>query len=371
MAIITEDIISRKYSRIPWGYVTLIALLCSVGFIALYSAGRGDINILAMGQIEKFIIGFIAIMIIAVIDIKFIYKFSYISYLGGLALLTLVFLVGVEGGLGAQRWLKIGSFQFQPSEIAKIGLVLALAKYFHNIHPNRIRKIFTLFIPIGLICICAGLIFIQPNLGTAIITVALGAAIMFMAGVGWEKFVIAAILIASAAYFVVWPNMHEYQKNRVLTFLNPESDPQGKGYNIIQSKISIGSGGMEGKGLLQGTQSQLQFVPEAKTDFIFSIIAEEFGFIGSSFLIFLFFALIMYGFYIGARAVTVYGKLLAYGVTTFIFIHAFINIGMVMGLLPVVGIPLPLVSYGGSNLLSTLLGLALVVNVNVHRKREI
>jgi len=323
-----------------------------------------------MGQIQKFIAGIILMLVIAVIDIRYLLRFAYLGYIAGLGLLLMVYFFGSKGGLGAQRWLEIGSFKFQPSEIMKVMLIIALARYFHRIHSNYMLRFRILIIPLLLVGVAVGLIFVQPNLGTTIITFAMSVFIFFMAGVGWKKFLLAGIF-AIGILPLLWANMHEYQKLRITTFLNPELDAQGAGYNVIQSMVSIGAGGFDGAGLLQGTQSQLKFVPESKTDFIFTIIAEEFGFIGSLVVILLYAALILYGFRIARQSASVFGKLIAYGISSFVFLHVFINIGMVSGILPVVGIPLPLISFGGSNLLSNLIGFALVVNVAVHKRSRL
>ena len=248
--------------------------------------------------------------------------------------------------------------------------MLAVARYYHRLHPNNIQKITSLFFPAMLVGLSSLLVLQQPNLGTAAIMVMMSAVLVFMGGVSWKKFALAGI-IAVAMLPVVWMQMHDYQKRRVETFLNPESDPLGAGYNIIQSKIAIGSGGIWGKGFLKGTQSQLNFVPEKQTDFIFAIVAEEWGMVGGLVVIALYAGLIFSGILIATRAYSTFGRLLAYGVVTLLFLHVFINIGMVMGLLPVVGVPLPLISYGGTNMISTLIGLGFVLNVQVHRKTEI
>ena len=276
-------------------------------------------------------------------------------------------MIGVEGGLGAQRWLALGGFRFQPSELMKVFLVLALARYYHSLHHNNLHKLRSIILPIILTGMAAGLILIQPNLGTASIITMVALIIIFMTGISWKKIIFVAI-IGISALPVLWGNMHDYQKRRVDTFLNPEKDPLGAGYNIIQSKIAIGSGGVTGKGFTKGTQSQLNFVPEQQTDFIFSIVAEEFGFIGSFIVLFLYGLLFFMAKRISDSCKSMFGAIVSMGMVSIIFVHVFINIGMVSGILPVVGVPLPLISYGGSSLISTLIAIAFVANAYIHRE---
>jgi len=364
-----ELLIFRKLQKLPFLFMLLILLISSVGFLLLYSAAKGNIDPWASRQMFHFAIGVFAFVIVAIIDIRFWFQFSYFIYLCGLGLLLMTTFAGVEGGLGAQRWLNIGGFQFQPSELAKVCMVMAVARYYQMLHINNIQKITGMIIPAILILFAALLVFKQPNLGTASIMAITGGAMLFMAGVSWKKFALAALVVVIALP-VAWNAgvIKNYQKQRVITFLNPEQDPLGSGYNIIQSKIAIGSGGVAGKGFLKGTQSQLSFVPERQTDFIFSILAEEWGFTGGVLLIILYGLLVFTGLRIAVSCESMFGQLLAYGVITVMFVHVFVNMGMVMGILPVVGVPLPLVSYGGSSMVSTLAGLGFVANVWVHRR---
>lgn len=362
-----DQVLLEKLQGLPWFLLTFTFLLAGIGVLALYSATKGQMEPWAMRQLIFFFIGIFSMLVVALIPIRFWYMAAYFAYFGGLILLLLVHIVGVEGGLGAQRWLNIAGFQFQPSELAKVCLVLALARYFHRIHPNNLRHFTTLIIPAILIGIAVLLILKQPNLGTATITAIMSVGVMFMAGVGWKKFIVGGIVLLLALP-VAWHHMHDYQKQRVYTFLEPERDPLGSGYNIIQSKVAIGSGGFWGRGFMKGTQSQLSFVPERHTDFIFSIIAEEFGFVGSLALLALYGLFVFRGMHIAMKCQSLFGKLVAYGVTAIIFLHVFVNLGMVSGILPVVGVPLPLISYGGSSMISTLIGIGFIANVYVHRK---
>ncbi len=365
-----DILLIEKIKRINWLFVLVALLICSVGIATLFSAAGGNLYPWAYKQIIHLLIGIFAMFVIALTDIRFWFKFSYLAYLFGVGLLVLVAVAGVEGGLGARRWLNIGGFRFQPSELMKVFLVLALARYYHSIHENKIQKLHSLIIPLLLIGLSAGFVLKQPNLGTATIMVGMSCIVIFMGGVSWKKFAIAGVL-GLMMIPVLWGQMHNYQKQRVYTFFDPESDPLGSGYNIIQSKIAIGSGGVSGKGYMNGTQSQLNFVPERQTDFIFSIVAEEFGFIGSMAVLGLYALLIFMGILIASNSASGFGRLMSYGIMTILFLHVFINTGMVMGILPVVGVPLPLLSYGGSSMISTLAGLGFVLNAHIHRRTKI
>jgi len=361
-----NNIIIKKLYRLPWMFLAVLFVILSIGIALLYSASGGKFDPWASKQIKHLIISIPIMITVAIIDIRFWFRNSYLIYLGGLALLVLVYLIGVEGGLGAKRWLRFAGFTFQPSEIMKVCLVVVLARYFHMTHVYSIKRLSILVVPFIFIGAAVILILKQPNLGTATIVACTSAAIIFMAGVSWKKFAFAGVLFLIALP-VAWSNMHDYQKKRVDTFLNPEKDPLGAGYNIIQSKIAIGSGGVWGKGYLKGTQGRLSFVPEKQTDFIFSIVAEEFGFVGSIFVLILYTILILMGIRISMLSESNFGSLVAFGIITILFIHVFVNMGMVMGILPVVGVPLPLLSYGGSSLLSTMAGFGFILNVYVHR----
>jgi rod shape determining protein RodA len=282
-----------------------------------------------------------------------------------LVLLIIVELFGYKA-MGATRWIEIGGLRVQPAEPAKIAIALMLAKYFHNMTSEEVLHLRSLFIPALLLIIPVGLIVKQPDLGTGSLTLMVGAIMFFGAGIRSRIFrvgFIGALLTAP----VLWYFMHEYQKKRILVFLNPELDPRGSAYNIIQSKIAIGSGGLFGKGLGMGTQNQLDFLPEHQTDFIFASLAEETGLAGSMLLLILYAFLLYISISIVINARSIFGKLLALGVTSIFFCHAFINMSMVMGLLPVVGLPLPFISYGGTMMVSMLVGFGLIMNVHVHR----
>jgi rod shape determining protein RodA len=302
---------------------------------------------------------------VALIDIRVVWHSTYWLYGAALALLVSVDILG-HTAMGAQRWFRLGMVNVQPSEIMKLGVIGALARYFHPLYPEQLRYVVRLIIPVLSVLIPLICILRQPNLGTALLTAGTSAAIFYVAGVRAWKFGGVAACVA-AAVPVLWQHMHDYQRKRVMTFLAPDADPLGAGYNILQSMIAIGAGGLWGKGYLQGSQGQLDFLPEQHTDFIFTLIAEEWGFAGGAVVIGLYILVIfdMIGVALACRHA--FGRYLVFGIATLVFLHVLVNLGMVMALLPVVGIPLPFLSYGGSVLLSTLLGCGIVLNVHVHR----
>lgn len=362
----TETILVEKLKQLPGGILTVTFALFLIGVIVLFSAAKGNFNPWASRQIANAIVAMPIVIAIMLTDIRYWFKISYKVYLFGLVLLLAVKFIGVEGGLGAQRWLKLGPIQFQPSELMKVFLVMALARYYHLLHLNNLHRLTSLVVPIAITGVAAGLILIQPNLGTAAIICMVAGFMMFITGISWKKIIFVLVAVAMALP-ILWSHMHDYQKRRVHTFLHPEDDPLGSGYNIIQSKIAVGSGGIFGKGFLNGSQTQLNFVPEQQTDFIFSILAEEFGFVGSMIAISLYALLFILARRISEGCTNVYAKVMALGMGTIIFVHVFVNIGMVIGILPVVGVPLPLISYGGSSLISSLIAVAFIVNAHIHR----
>jgi len=268
--------------------------------------------------------------------------------------------------MGAQRWIDLGVIQLQPSELMKIALVLALARYFSMLTVEEIGRPVRLIVPTLFILLPAALVMKQPDLGTAMMLVLSGGAIFFLAGVRWWKFVLVLVAGGGAAPFA-WHFLRDYQKNRILNFLNPENDPLGAGYHSLQSKIAIGSGGLFGKGFMMGSQSHLSFLPERQTDMIYTMLAEEFGLVGCVVVLGLYLLVFIYGFAIAARSRSHFGRLLALGLTVNVFLYVFINTGMVMGLLPIVGVPLPLISYGGTSMLTVMFGFGLMMSVYVHR----
>lgn len=357
--------LGEKLRQITWGLALTILAVSSIGFVMLYSAAGFDWDPWASRQITRFAMGFAIMIAVATIDIRFWMKAAYPFYALSVVLLVAVDLMG-EVGMGAQRWLDLGFVQIQPAELAKISIVLVVARYFHGINHEQIGNPLYLIWPILLTAVPAFLIFKQPKLGTTLVVLTTTAIVFFMAGVRLWKFILVGVS-AGAAVPIGWSLLRDYQRQRVLTFLNPESDPLGAGYHIIQSKIALGSGGIWGKGLGGGTQSHLQFLPEKQTDFIFTMLSEEFGFVGGLVLIGLYTVIVLYGLAIALRARSQFGRLVAVGLLSGIYLNALINMAMVMGLVPVVGEPLPLVSYGGTSMLTLLFGFGILIGVYVHR----
>ncbi len=359
----------NKLAELHLPLLALTSLICAIGFLVLYSAAQGSLEPWAGRQMVRFAIAMPIAIIIALVNIQFWFRYAYLLYGIGLATLGAVEIIG-HIGMGAQRWVSVGGVNFQPSELMKIFLILALAHYFHAIHKNNVTRLRFLTFPALLLLLPVGLVLIQPNLGTSFILLMTGIGIFFMAGIGWKKFMVVGV-VGLCLLPVLWSHMHDYQKRRVMTFMNPESDPLGSGYNIIQSKIAIGSGGFFGKGFMQGSQSQLSFLPEKETDFIFTVITEEFGFVGGFICIILYFSLIFCCVRIAIASESFFGKLVAYGISLVLFLHMFVNMAMVMGLVPVVGLPLPMLSYGGSSMISVVIALGFVQNVYVHRETSV
>ncbi|HVY15582.1 MAG TPA: rod shape-determining protein RodA [Rhodopila sp.] len=360
--------IMAKVLHVNWLYVLLLCALAAVGYTALYSAGGGSPEPYATRHALRFAFGLVIALTIALVDIRFIARLAWPAWLGGVVLLVLVLRMG-HVGKGAQRWLELGGLQLQPSEMMKLALVLALASWFHKASWERMGNPLFLIPPLIAVLIPVGLILKEPNLGTATITLILGGAIFFAAGVRWWKFALVLLpipLVAKLAY----SHLHDYQRARIDTFLHPESDPLGAGYNIIQSKIALGSGGMWGKGFLHGTQGHLDFLPEKQTDFIVSIIGEEFGFVGTLAVICLLGLIIIGGMLIALRCRHQFGRLVALGISFNFFLYVFVNMAMVMGAIPVGGVPLPLVSHGGSAMLTVMVGFGILMSVHVHRDVE-
>lgn len=361
--------LSQRFEQLNWPLISLIFILASIGFLMLYSAGGGSFRPWLIKQLGFFSFFFCVMIFIAITDIKIWFKISYICYAVALTLVIIVDIMG-HNAMGATRWFRVGFLTIQPSEIMKVCLVFALARYFYSIEASDIEKIKFLIIPILMIAVPGFFIFHQPDLGTALILVTVGISILFLAGVKSWKFAVVGVTGLITIPFLWIFVLYDYQKQRVLTFLNPNNDPLGSGYNIIQSKIAIGSGGLTGKGYLNGTQGQLNFLPEKQTDFIFTMLSEELGFIGSFFTIAIYCSIIAIGISIAMKTKHQYGRLLAMGIVNIFFVHMFINMGMGMGLLPVVGAPLPLISYGGTITASMLIGFGLVLNVDLYKNIE-
>ncbi len=360
-----EISLADKIGQINWGLVFVITLIAAVGCAMLYSAAEGSIDPWASRQAVRFGAGLALMFAVALIDVRIWFRYAYGLYFGALLLLGAVEFVGTAG-MGAQRWIDLKVIQLQPSEVMKVALVVALARFFHGQGDEELARPTTLVVPLALVTAPAALVLKQPDLGTAMMLLMAAGAVFFVAGARLWMFALAAVM-AGAAVPIGWQFLRDYQRQRVLTFLDPESDPLGAGYHILQSKIALGSGGLSGKGFLAGTQSHLSFLPEKQTDFIFTMLAEEFGMIGGLVLLGLFFLLFVYGFAIALRSRNQFGRILAIGLTANLFLYVFINIAMVMGLIPVVGVPLPLISYGGTAMLAVMLAFGLVMSVWIHR----
>jgi rod shape determining protein RodA len=358
----------RKFLRINWLFVLCTCLLAGVGYTALYYAAGGSPSPYANSQLFKFLTALIMMLAIAMVDIRVIARLSWVSYALGILLLLVVMKLG-HTGLGAKRWFVLGGVEVQPSELMKLFLTLALAAYFHRATHERIGNPLFLLPAVLAVLLPVGLILKEPNLGTAVIVALIGGSVMLGAGVRWWKFALVIAVIAVAAP-VLYHHLHDYQRARITTFLNPGSDPLGAGYNIIQSKIALGSGGWSGQGYLHGTQNQLNFLPEKQTDFVFTIIAEEFGFLGSIAVLGLLFMIILIALYTALTCRHQYGRLVALGIGVNFFLYCAVNLSMVMGLIPVGGVPLPLISYGGSALTAVMLGFGVLMSIHVHRDVE-
>lgn len=355
----------QRFLSINWLIVLIIGAIGGVGVAMLYSVAGGEFEPWASRHAIRLGFALIIMLVIAVIDIRYWMAFAYPAWILGLLLLVLVSVIG-SVGMGGQRWLDIGFMRLQPSELMKIAVVMALARYYHARNFQQSRRLSSLLIPLLLIVVPAALVIKQPDLGTGITIIAGGAAIMFLAGVPTWVFVSVGTAAIPAA-FAVWPFLNVYQQKRVLTFFNPEADPLGAGYQITQSKIALGSGGLTGKGFLEGTQSHLNFLPEMKTDFIFTVLVEEFGLFGAVIILLLYGIVLMYGLLMGIGCRSQFGRLMASGLAMALFFYILINIGMVMGLMPVVGVPLPLISYGGSAMLTWAIAYGLILSVSIHR----
>ena len=347
----------------------MITLTSCIGFAMLYSAAGGNMDPWASRQMTRFAMGFVIMLSVALVDIRIWLRYAYFIYIGGLAMLIGVEVAGTIG-MGAQRWINLGVITVQPSEVMKIAMVLALARYFHSTRTEDVYNPFRLVVPLLLVAMPAALVLRQPDLGPALMLVLGSGAIFFAAGVKMWKFGVV-LALAIAALPVGWQFLRAYQRQRVLTFLNPEQDPLGSGYHIIQSKIALGSGGVFGKGFMQGTQSHLSFLPEMQTDFIFTMLAEELGMVGAFALITFYLIILIYGFVISVSCRNQFGRLVAIGITTTFFLYVFINIAMVTGLIPVVGVPLPLISYGGTAMLTLLIGFGLLIGTHINREAMI
>jgi rod shape determining protein RodA len=350
--------------RLDGPLMVTIMVLAALSLATVYSASGGGSFDRALGQLRNFGVALVALWIVANIPPQQLMRLAIPIYVIGLTLLIAVALVG-EARNGAKRWINLGFIGFQPSEIMKLGMPLVLAWYFHRREEALGWQEYA--IAVLILAIPTGLVFKQPDLGTSILVFASGFFVIFLAGLSWKAIVAAGASVAAIAPFV-WPHLKEYQRQRVITFLDPSADPLGAGYHITQSTIAIGSGGVLGKGWLNGSQAQLDFIPERSTDFILAVYGEEFGLIGNLLLIALYLIIIGRGLMIAMNAPTTFSRLVAGAVTLTFFTYAFVNIGMVSGLLPVVGVPLPLMSYGGTAIVSMMIGFGILMSVATHKQ---
>ena len=366
---------AAKLLAINWALVLLLGAVACTGFLLLYSVAGGATQPWARPQMLRFAVGMAAMVGIAMVDIRFWRAMAPLAYAGSLALLVLVEVMG-EIGMGAQRWIDLGPVQLQPSELMKVSLVMALAAYYHRLDPAKVSRPLWLVLPLVLTALPVALVLKQPDLGTAILLLAGAGVVMFLAGVSLWYFAFAIAggvgLVATVikSHGTDWQLIKEYQFARIFTFLDPDADPLGAGYHITQAKIALGSGGLSGRGFMQGTQARLNFLPEKHTDFIFTTLAEEFGFMGSMALLLLYALIVIFCVASAISNRDRFGALLTGGIATTFFLLFAVNMGMVMGMMPVVGVPLPFVSYGGSAMLMLLAAFGLVQSAHVHRPRN-
>ncbi len=360
----------ERLSRLHWPLVIMLTMIAGAGVITLYSAAEGSWQPWALNHATRFAVSLMMMVGIGLIAIRYWMALAYPIYFLALVTLALVPFIG-EVNMGAQRWIEVGGMQFQPSSLMKIGLVLGLARYYHGLRAEQVSHILYLIPPLFMIGVPVGLIFMEPDLGTALLIGGTGVAIVFLAGLSLRIAAIGAAGAVVAGYLAYrFDILKQYQVERILTFLDPDRDPLGKGYHLLQSKIALGSGGLDGKGFMEGSQSQLKFLPELQTDFIFTIFGEEFGFVGAVALLALYLTVILTGIGIALGAKTHFARLATMGVIVTFSLYLMINTGMVMGLAPVVGVPLPLVSYGGTMMLTIMAGFGIVMSAYVSRDQD-
>jgi rod shape determining protein RodA len=357
----------RLFIHFDWTLLGIVLLIASIGILNLYSISSNGESLTPfyLKQLSWLLIGFVIMMAVAFIDCRYYSDFAFPIHGVAFFLLVVVMVFGMITS-GAQRWIRIGSLSFQPSEFVKISLIIVLARFFQQPPGREGFSLKDLPIPFLSLIVPMGFILKQPDLGTAIILFLILFSVLLFVKIRWSSLLILGLSGASILP-LLWGFLKEYQKKRIYTFFNPSLDPLGSGYHIIQSKVAVGSGGILGKGFMKGTQCKLGFLPEQQTDFIFSVLAEEWGLIGSLVVISLYLVLILWGLRIAVTAKDRFGAILSFGVVAMLFWHVFINIGMVLGMMPVVGIPLPLLSYGGSFMVSTLMGVGLLLNVSMRR----
>ena len=359
----------QKFKNLDYILLFCILLLGSISLATMYSTDGGEVLFHTKSHFIKFTIFTIMMLLISFINIKYWFAIGYLSYLVVIGLLIGTYFFGITSS-GSQRWINLYFLNLQPSELMKIFIILCLAKYFHRMRLEKVNSIYTILTSLIIIILPMGLVIVQPDLGTSLLIAISGIAVLWFAGINNRYFIYTMMGFIIALPFII-AFLKPYQKLRVLTFLNPDRDPLGAGYQIIQSKIAVGSGGIFGKGFLKGTQSYLEFLPEKHTDFIFTLFSEEFGFVGSALLL-LIYAIIIYRIVaIGASSRSYFAKIFCYSFGSAIFVFITINMSMVLGLLPIVGSPLPIMSYGGSSMLATMIGFGIVMSARVHNQQLI
>ena len=361
---------NEKLSGFSWALFIPMCLVLAVSIIVLFSAGGGSWKPFALSQLTKIIFGLLVFFVVSFTNIKLWLKSANTIYAIALILVILVTFIG-HTGMGAQRWLNLGFINIQPSEFIKIALVLALARYFAWMNSVELTQLKNYIVPVLLMLVPFGLIVLQPDLGTALSLALITLGIFYIVGAPKKWFVIAGILAVLAAPAVWFGGMHDYQRDRIITFINPDHDAQGAGYQINQAKIAFGSGGFVGKGYMSGTQSQQSFLPEKQTDFIFTMLGEEFGFLGAFCLLIVYTIIIGLLFWAAKTCRNRFGQLVCFGFMLNFFVYYFINISMVLGLMPTVGVPLPLMSFGGSSLISLMFGFGLCQNAHIHKDQQL
>ena len=360
---------SDKLYSLDFKLIFLVFTLGIISFFAMYSTERGNLGYFTQSHIYRFLIFFLLFVGISFVKINFWSRFAYIFYLSVLILLLGVDFFGITAS-GSKRWINLYIFNLQPSELMKVALIMFLAKYYSRKPSHNINNFKYMFLPFLAITIPVTLIVMQPDLGTALLIAMAGFAVVWLAGLRFKYFVYSFIILISIAPVVI-SFLKPYQKLRILTFFNPDKDPLGAGYQILQSKIAVGSGGFLGKGFLRGSQSYLDYLPEKHTDFIFTLFSEEFGFVGSIFLLMIYILIIYRIILIGNSARNNFSRLYCYGFASAFFIFVAVNMSMVLGLLPIVGAPLPILSYGGSSMLSIMIGLGIAMSCRVHANEEV
>ena len=365
----TQSTFFQKIRNFDFILLICILLLGLISALSMYSTDGGEILFHSKSHVSKFLIFFTMMIFLSFLNIRFWHYFAYLFYFIILLFLVWASIYGIKAS-GSQRWISLYFINLQPSELMKIAIIVCLAKYYHRIQLNQVNTFQTIFVALIILLLPIMLVITQPDLGTSILIALSGLVVIWLAGLNIKYFVYSFIVLLITMPFVI-SFLQPYQKLRILTFLNPDRDPLGAGYQIIQSKIAVGSGGLNGKGFLKGTQSYLEFLPEKHTDFIFTLFAEEFGFLGSLVLLLIYIIIIYRILRIGAISRSYFAKLFCYGYGSAIFFYVTVNMSMVLGLLPIVGSPLPIMSYGGSSMLATMIGFAIVMSAKINNKQLI